>query len=195
MTQPAPQGVARWGCSGAYTADVAWSGPLAVAAVLAVVAGFAKLLRPGPVAVALRGIGVGWGTPTMVRAGSLLEALVGAVAVGAGWTPAIVALAVSYLGFAGFVAVARTHPGIASCGCFGETEAPPSWRHVIVDVGLATGCVGAAVAGTPGIGPVLGAQPAAGIPFSAVVLLAAWLAYVVLSGPQAGALGLTRAAR
>lgn len=167
---------------------MAWTGPLAVAAILAVVAGVAKLVRPGPVVVALRGMGVRAASPTVVRFGSLVETGLGGVALGSGWGPAILGLGVSYLAFAAFVGVARSHPGISSCGCFGETDAPPSWRHVVVDVGLAAGCVGAFVAGAPGIGPVLGAQPLAGVPFTVVVLVAAWLASVVLSGPQIVAL-------
>jgi hypothetical protein len=167
---------------------VAWTGPLAVAAILAVVAGVAKVLRPGAVVVALRGIGVRFASPTVVRLGSLLEIVLGGVAVGSGWGPAVLGLGATYLAFAAFVTVAQSHPGISSCGCFGETDAPPSWRHVIVDVGLATGCAGAFVAGAPGIGTVLGSQPLAGIPFTCVVLVAAWLASVVLTGPQVTAL-------
>lgn len=166
---------------------VAWTGPLAVAAILAVVAGVAKVVRPGPVVVALRGIGVSFASPTVVRLGSLLEAILGGVAVGSGWRPAILALGATYLAFATFVTVAQSHPGISSCGCFGETDAPPSWRHVIVDCGLATGCVGAFVASAPGVSAVLSAQPLAGIPFTVVVLMTSWLASVVLRGPQLGA--------
>lgn len=201
MTQPVHYGAlpGRHGWSGpdagAYTAAVAWTGPLAVAAVLAMVAGAAKVMRPGPVVVALRGIGVGFGSTTVVRAGAVIEAAIGGVALGSGWGPAILGLAATYVAFAAFVVVARSTPGIASCGCFGETDAPPSWRHVVVDVGLAIGCVGAFVAGAPGIGTVLGAQPLAGIPFTVVVLVAAWLAYVVLSGPQVAALGPARSSR
>ena len=168
---------------------MAWTGPLAVAAILAVVAGAAKVLRPGPVVVALRGIGVRFASPTVVRFGSVLEMALGGVALGSGWGPAILGLGATYLAFAAFVTVAQSHPGIASCGCFGETDAPPSWRHVFVDVGLAGGCAGAFLAGAPGIGSVLGAQPLAGIPFTGLVLVAAWLASVVLSGPQVAALG------
>ncbi len=168
---------------------------MAVAAILALVAGGAKVLRPAPVVVALRGIGVSFASPTVVRLGSLFEAILGGVALGSGWGPADLGLGATYLAFAAFVAVAQSHPGISSCGCFGETDAPPSWRHVIVDVGLAAGCVGAFAAGGPGIGVVLEAQPLAGIPFTAVVLVAAWLASVVLSGPQLGPLGTSGPAR
>lgn len=159
---------------------------------LAIVAAGTKVVRPNAVVAALNGISprrLRWVGPTAVRLGSLFEAVLGALALG-GWEPAVVALAVGYVLFAGFVTVARAHPGIASCGCFGETETPPSWRHVVVDAGLAAGCVGAAAAGSPGIGAVLADQPAAGVPFTLVVLFAAWLVYVVIAGPQlAGLLG------
>ncbi len=174
---------------------VAWTGPLAVAAVLAVVAGVAKLLRPAPVVVALRGIGVTFASQMVVRFGSLTEVALGGVALGSGWGPAILGLGITYLAFATFVAVAQAHPGISSCGCFGETDAPPSWRHVIVDVGLALGCAGAFAAGSPGIGAVLVAQPLAGIPFTVVVLVAAGLVIVVLGGPRVDALGPPRPPR
>lgn len=163
---------------------MAWSGPLALAALLAVVAGAAKLRRPQPVVVALRGSGMAFVTRALVRAGSVLEVMLGGVALGSGWRPAVLGLAVSYVAFAGFVALARSRPAIASCGCFGERGSPPSWRHVIVDLGLAAGCVGAALSATPGIGTVLGHQPVDGAPFTAVVLLAVWLSYVVLAGPH-----------
>jgi hypothetical protein len=155
---------------------------------LAVVAGLAKVRRPGPVVVALRGMGMSFASPAVVRVGSLLEMAVGGVVLGSGWGPAILVLGASYLAFAVLVAVARSHPAISSCGCFGETDAPPSWRHVIVDVGLATSCVGAFVVGVPGIATVLGAQPLAGVPFAVVVVVTAWLASVILTGPQVAAL-------
>lgn len=162
---------------------MAWSGPLAVAAILAVAAGAAKLAQPRAAVLALRGTGLGFVSPPLVRIGAVLEAALGAVAL-SGAAPAMVGLGATYLAFAAWVAVVRSRPDIASCGCFGESDAPPSWRHVVLDVGLATGCIGTAVAGAPGLGAVLAAQPLAGVPFSIVVVVAAWLARVVLGGPQ-----------
>lgn len=176
---------------GAYTTAMVWSGPLAVAGVLAVVAGIAKWTRPEPAVAAMRSMGLRLVGPALVRAGAALEVAIGAGAL-TGWKPAMLALGLSYVAFAVFVVAARANPSVRSCGCLGEGDAPPSWRHVVVDAGLAAGCVGAFVAGVPDLGSVLAKQPLAGVPFSAVVVTSVWLTSIVLADRSAA---LARAAR
>ncbi len=151
-----------------------------IAAGLAIVAGAAKWARPSPAVEALRAVGWTFVGAVLVRVGAALEVALGVTAL-AGWAPAMIGLGLTYLGFAAFVVVARAHPAVRSCGCLGERDAPPSWRHVGVDAGLAAGCFGAAVAGVPDLGSVLAKQPLAGVPFGLVVVTGVWLASVVVA--------------
>lgn len=143
-------------------------GPLLVAALLLVVAGWEKLGRPAPTALALARAGVRVPDAAVQLLG-LVEIVVAAVAVVAGGV-AGAAVAVLYLGFAGFTArqvvVARATGEAADCGCFGDSSAPVGWTHVVVNVLLAVGGVAAAVAGAEGLA-------AAGWPAAAVCVVAA----------------------
>lgn len=157
-----------------------WAGPLAIAALLAALAGVAKLRSPSTASEALKAVGLPSSGP-LVRVGALLETAVAVAALVSGNRLTMAVLAGTYVAFAGFVVVARRRPAVASCGCFGEVDSTPSWRHVAIDVLLAIGAGGAALAGTPGLGSVIQHQPAFAVPFVAVVLAASWLAYLLLS--------------
>jgi hypothetical protein len=109
-----------------------WSALLPAWASVLVVAGLAKLRRPDETARALVGaLGgdrVTWGAA--VRAGALAEALVGALSLLSGGRWAALAVCASYTGFAVYVSWARlSRRPLATCGCLGEPDTPPTWIH------------------------------------------------------------------
>lgn len=154
-------------------------GVFLIAAGLFLVSGTSKLIDPAPTAGALRTAGLpgGRGTAAAIGVVEILTAVTGAVFGGAGaW-----AMASVYLAFAAFVgwALARRVP-IASCGCFGRPDTPPTWGHL--GVNLVAGGVAVAVA-SRGIVPidVLGAQPWAAVPYLGFVGLGVYLLYLLLT--------------
>jgi len=164
-----------------------WETVLPALAGLLVVAGGAKLLRPADLTRALRAAGLpvppGPVGDAVVRAGAALEVLIGGWALLAGGRVGMGGLVVSYAGFAGFVAVAllRGTP-LATCGCFGEPDTPPTPAHALV---CAAGAVVAAVAltspprGLLSIASGLGAWR--GIGLGVLVTTAAYAAYLVMA--------------
>jgi len=124
-----------------------WTVPYGIAVVLLVAAGAAKVVEPRDTAGALARSGWQVG-PTVVRVGAAFELGLGVAAFVGGTRTAAVVVALSYLGFAGFVtqALVRRLP-VGSCGCFGRVDTPPSGWHVAVNLGGAVAAIGAALAG------------------------------------------------
>ena len=159
-----------------------------IAAGLLVVAGVAKAARPDDTARALATLLPG--APPLrpvrglVRVGALAEAALGVAAIvfPRPLTAALVAL--SYLGFAGVVAVARWRGGpLATCGCFGRPDTPPTVLHLVLDLGLAAVAAGVAT-GAPSTGTLssqLAHQPWAGVPLLFVSGVGLWLTALALS--------------
>jgi hypothetical protein len=171
-------------------------GPYLVACCLLVVAGVAKAIRPDDTARAvvlllaggrtagpgrLRSLGA---VRTAIRLGATAEALLGAAALVLPRTPIAAAVAASYLVFSAVVLAAMVKGGVlATCGCFGTPDTPPTLVHLGVDLLLAAAAVSVAV-GAPDIGTtgqVLSSQPWRGVPLVAVSALGAWLAYLTLA--------------
>jgi hypothetical protein len=152
---------------------------VSVAAILMVVAGAAKVVRPEPAANALGVLGIG-AAPLAIRLGAGLEVLIGLAALVAPGPLAALALGASYLGFAAFVLVLRAKPGAESCGCFGADDEPPSLRHVVVDALLGAGCLLAAATGAASAGSLLRADWVEGAVFVVLSATAAWLVGLVL---------------
>jgi hypothetical protein len=156
-----------------------------VACGLLVVAGVAKAARPDDTARALAAVApLGQRTLRMtVRVGSAAEAILGvtALVLPHPWWAGLVAL--SYAGFAGFVAYARSTGGaVASCGCFGTPDTPATLVHAVINGVLALSALFVAVAAPTGtLSTVLRAQPAHGIPLVVVSALAGWLVYLAIS--------------
>lgn len=123
------------------------SGPFLAASLLLVLAGLSKVLDPAPLVRAAGSVGVP--VPALaVRVLAALEVGLGALAVATGSRVAAALVALSYLGFTGFVLLARLRGGVlGSCGCFGKVDTPPTRTHVAVTAGLAV--VAAAVAVRP----------------------------------------------
>ena len=159
----------------------AFAGPLFAAAGLLLLAGAAKVTAPDATRVALRSAGLpskAW----MARALGVVEiAIAGAALVVGGAIPAAL-VALTYVGFAGFVAVlARRTRSTAPCGCFGASDAPVGTLHVVLNVAIAALAVGAAIRPTDGLAQATSETPWAGVPFFALTALLAWATYVALT--------------
>lgn len=169
------------GATAIVTAMEALAGPVWIAAAVLALAGGAKLVDPAPTRGALAAMGLPWRGP-VVPAMAVGEVAVGVAAVAVGGTLALAALGTWYLGFCGFVAVAlaRRVP-LASCGCLGSEDTPPTPGHLVVDAVLA---VCALVAATDPFGPVdevLADQPAGGVALVAWVAAGVVVTYVILA--------------
>jgi Methylamine utilisation protein MauE len=162
------------------------AGPFAIASVLLAVGGALKALRPIDTANALVTVGVRFPrvlpARLAVRAGGLVEALIGVAALLVGG-PALCALvAASYLAFAGFVVVAlRSGAPVSSCGCFGKVDTPPSAVHVVLDLAFAGVAVAAAFTGGVALPDVLADQPLLGIPFVMLLVIGCSLTFLAFS--------------
>ena len=160
----------------------ALAGPYAVVAALLVVAGALEVHRPDSTVGALRALGAPV-PPLVVRTGAVAGAVLGALALAGdgGTLGAVVAglVAVVYLAFGGFVAVAllRNSP-IASCGCFGRDDTPPSVTHIVLNLASALVAVAVAVSPESGIPGVVADQPGLGIPFVLMTAGCGFLAYL-----------------
>jgi hypothetical protein len=169
------------------------SAPLAVAAVVLVVAGALKVVDPVPAVGALRQLGLPAGNGS-VRAVAVVEVAVGAAAlVLAGPVPAAL-VAISYLAFTGVVIAAlRAGTMISSCGCFGRDDTPPDASHVLVNLALAAVAAGAAISGSPSPwDAVVGAGAVEGVLAVGLVALGSWMVVLVYTAlPQAAAAART----
>jgi Methylamine utilisation protein MauE len=183
-------------------------GPYLVAAGLLVVAGLAKAIRPDDTARALStlagGARAGRAIPlrvtrAAVRAGALGEAALGLAALAAPRPVTAAFVALSYTAFAAVVALAWWRGGpLATCGCFGRPDTPPTAVHLLLDVALAAAAVAVAVT-APASGTLpaqLAQQPWAGLPLLFVSAVALWLSLLAMSalGTLAGARRLVRTA-
>ena len=149
--------------------------PYLAAALLLVVAGVAKALDPLSLVRALRAAGLAVRAPVLmrfVRAAAAFEALVGAAAVVSPSRTAALAVAASYAGFTLFVLQAlRSGSPLASCGCFGKVDTPPTRLHAIVTGVLAV--LSLVAAGRPGVELGIGLLVLTGV--------LAYLTYLVLA--------------
>ncbi len=153
------------------------AGPFVIASALILLGGAFKTVDPADTAYALRELGLAHPT-VLVRVGGMAELVIGIGALVLGGPVFAALVALSYLAFAAFVALAlRSGSPISSCGCFGKVDTPPSLVHLVVDL-LAAGCaITVALAGdTVALPDVLADQPLFGIPF---VLLAVTGIYLV----------------
>lgn len=159
-----------------------------IAAGLLVVAGIAKAARPDDTARALAALLPG--SPRLVllrwlvRTGALAEAALGFVAIAFPRPLTAALVAASYLAFAGVVALARWRGGpLATCGCFGRPDTPPTVLHLAVDLALAAAACVVAVRAPSGdtLTAVLTHMPWAGVPLLFVSAVGLWLSVLALS--------------
>ena len=137
----------------------------ATAALLLLVAGLAKVVRPAPTTDLLVSLGVPAGAATAVVVG-LAEMVLGTTALAVGGPVTAAATGALYVAFV-VVVVRAMAAGATSCGCFGRADAPPSWIHVIGNLVLAAASFGA-IAGDTAL-EVMDGQPAAGVGFVLLV--------------------------
>ena len=159
-------------------------GPYLAACVLLVIAGVTKVARPMDTAravVAVVPVPLRAGR-ALVRTGAAAEAVLGAVALTHPSPPAAALVALSYVGFAGFVMLARVRGGpLASCGCFGTPDTPATRTHVVVTLAFAGSAAVVAASDLSGWLPaLLDRQPWHGVPVVLLGLLCAWLAYLAM---------------
>jgi hypothetical protein len=164
------------------------SGLYLIAAGLLVVAGAAKAARPDDTARAMGALLPSPPSPRLrrdlVRVGALAEAALGAVALAFPRPLTAGLVALSYVCFFGVVAYARRRGGpLATCGCFGRPDTPPTATHLVLDLVLAVAAA-AVAAGAPSRGTLatlLAHQPWAGLPLLFASAVGTWLTALALS--------------
>jgi hypothetical protein len=158
----------------------ALTGPVLVAAALLALAAPGKWRRPADTGRALRAAGLP-GSRLVVRLLAVGEVALALAVLLAPSRPVLALLALAYLAFGGFVVRAlRAGTPLASCGCFGRPDTPPTRVHVAVVGLLAATAAGATATGAAGLGAVL-ASPWAGLPLLAAVAVGTWLAWAALA--------------
>lgn len=131
---------------------------VALAAGLLVPAGIVKLRDPS---VARTALGLPRRAEPAVRLLGAGELALAAVVLTTGVWPAVAALALAY---GGFTAVAlRQRAEGASCGCFGASQTPTGWHHVLLDGGAALTALAAALVGVPSARELVVAAPLTGV--------------------------------
>lgn len=136
---------------------------------------------PAPTSGALRVAGLVSGSG-VVYALAVAEIATGASLLLAGGALAGWAMAGLYGAFGLFVAFAlRRRIPIASCGCFGKIDTPPSLVHLVLNAVGLVGGVWAAVSHSPSLVSVLGDQPMAGLPYLAFLAAGTYAAYLLLT--------------
>ena len=118
----------------------------------------------------------------MARLLGIIEiTIAGSALILGGLVPAAL-VAVTYLGFAGFVALlsSRTR-NTAPCVCFGSSSAPVGTLHIVINLAVAALAGAAAADTTGGLGQAATDTPWAGLPFYGLTALLAWTAYVTLT--------------
>ena len=150
-----------------------------IAAGLLIVSGGSKMVDPAPTLGALEASGLPHGPWT--------APLLGAVEIGAGLLGAVfgggfvAATAAVYLGFALFVgwALARRIP-IASCGCFGRPDTPPTRGHLVFNA-VSAGVAAFVAVGRNAPVDVLDGQPLGGLPYLGLVAIGVYVVYLLLA--------------
>jgi hypothetical protein len=163
-----------------------------VASGLLAIAGAAKAVRPEDTARALilllpgplsRALSLKF-MRRAVRVGAALEAALGTTALLFPGPFTACLVAASYLLFVCVVAYAKRHGGtLATCGCFGRPDTPPTSVHLLLNIVFAATAI--AVATLPPnaatLTTLLGRQPWDGMPLLLAASLGVWLSYLAMS--------------
>ncbi len=160
---------------------LALAGPFLAGAALLVLAGLGKVRDPAPLVRALRSVGLRVPRP-LVRVAAAAEVALGAAAAAHASRVAAALVALTYAGFALFVVVALQRGGVlASCGCFGRADTPPTRTHAVLTLALAAVAAAVAVRPLGGLPDVLTTTPAAGVPLLLASAALAAVIYVALA--------------
>lgn len=167
------------------------AGPYVGAAVLFALGGIFKFRQPAPTARALRDAGLSALAP-LARGLGAAEIAIGAAALAFDSRAAAGLVAAFYLAFAGFVALRLVRPPhvdaganagapAGGCGCFGDTEGPPTTVHLVVNLAAAAVAGAVALGSGGGLSAALRGQPLAGVPLLLLVGVTTGLAYAALT--------------
>ena len=157
-------------------------GPYVVMALMLVVAGGSKLVRPGNTAKALARAGVRHASAA-VRVAAVVELAVGSSATVVPLRVSAAAVAGSYAVFTVVVLLARRNGlALATCGCFGEPDTPPTVVHAVLTGAASLFASGVALADprAPLPSPAWLASPL-GIGWTVALAATSYLAYLALS--------------
>lgn len=146
----------------------------AIFSLLLVVTGVAKIGRPRDVARAITAMGV----PVPWWAGFVIGAVEVAIGIGALAHPAgLWAQGIIYLAFAAWVAAAlRLDAPLASCGCLGRDDTPPSGGHLALNILAAVLSLAAVTSG-----PIVLISGLGAVAQALVVVVGLYLSYIVLT--------------
>lgn len=159
------------------------AGPVWAALALLVVASAPKVTHPFDTLRALRLAGLRL-PPAAVRLFGALEAFIGTVGLLTGHPAFLAVAALSYLGFTGFVGLAliRRTP-LASCGCFGKADTPPTRLHAVLVALFALVLAAGTLAdpATVGLLAQVDSDPVATLLTAAFAGLICWFAYLAMT--------------
>lgn len=142
---------------------------VALAAGLLVPAGIAKLRDP---AVAREALSLPRRAEPAVRLIGVGELVLAVAVLATGAWQVVAALALTYAAFT--LVASRQRARGASCGCFGASQTPTGWHHVLLD-----GAAAVAVAAAAVVGVVPATELVAAAPLGGVLLVAAGAVAVV----------------
>jgi hypothetical protein len=152
--------------------------PFFTAALVLAWSGAAKLRRPGQLVRALGTAGLP-ARPGAVRLIASAELGLGTLGLIRPTAAVAAAVGLAYLGFAGFLSfLLVAKPAIATCGCAGDRQVPPSWLHVALDAIAVASAFGFAAmsGGSDGIVGIAAPLPLSGVTFLVGVGLLGYLA-------------------
>ena len=150
----------------------------AVFSLLLIITGIAKVVRPRDVEKALASLGL----PRIRGVGIVIGAAEVVVGLTALFFPRmLIAQGLLYTGFAIWVLVAlRSGAPLASCGCLGRNDTPPTVSHITLNV------IGSLVSFIAAAGdPVDLTFETGGLATGVAILVAVFLAYVILTDAAA----------
>lgn len=156
----------------------ALAGPLHLVALVLVVSGAQKVVRPLPAARAMVSAGLRLRVRHHAVSGRLLglvEAATGLAVFAAPHPASALWLGTAYLALAGFVIVLRRRDPIAGCGCFGAAGTPPTTAHVVSNLAAAGVAVAAAALGVPDVVDALDEGMGVAVPYAVLVVTGAAL--------------------
>lgn len=166
------------------------AGPLHLVALVLVISGAQKLVRPLPAARAMVSAGLRLPARRHALVGTLLgiaEAGTGLAVFAAPNRASAAWLGAVYLALAGFVVTLRRRDATAGCGCFGAADTPPTAAHVVSNLTAAAVAVSAAVVGVPDVVDVVDEGLGVAVPYAVLVVVGATL--VLLAPVLLAALG------
>lgn len=159
----------------------ALSGPVTAVMILLLIAGAQKIIDPSDTSGALRAARLP-ASPQLVRLLGFAEVGVGVVFLVWGGPIPVAMAAVLYAGFAWFVinALVRKLP-IASCGCLGSTETPPTMVHVVMNTAAVAVLIAGVVVPIGPFGGLLEARGSEVVPFILLVGVTVYMLYSLLT--------------